>query len=294
MIRKTLTAALVLLGFKSMAQSTSLPKPDHVVIVVLQNTGYGTLLSSERTPYLKSLASDPDNALFTNSYGVTHPSQPNYLYLFSGSNQGITDNRVSSEAPFCTPNLGSELLKAGYTFAGYSQNTPEKPSPWDYWLGNGPNGIPEACSRSLEQFPEDFSQLPTVSLVIPALANGLHDSSYAPAAVQKSDNWIKSYLEDYAEWCKTHNSLLIITWDEDYSNPNNQVATLLIGEPVKGGKYGQKINHVNLLRTLEEMYGLGYAGSSAFTGTIGEVWKKGRRMAGTDSPAYGPFSSRER
>ena len=30
--------------------------------------------------------------MFTQSYAVTHPSQPNYLALFSGDDQGVTDD----------------------------------------------------------------------------------------------------------------------------------------------------------------------------------------------------------
>ena len=30
--------------------------------------------------------------LFTRSYAITHPSEPNYLALFSGSTQGVADD----------------------------------------------------------------------------------------------------------------------------------------------------------------------------------------------------------
>jgi len=56
--------------------------------------------------------------LFTNSYGVTHPSQPNYLALFSGSTQGITSN--TCPFTFDTGNLATVLLDAGLSFAARS------------------------------------------------------------------------------------------------------------------------------------------------------------------------------
>lgn len=285
MIKKTLTAVVSFLCIKGMAQNSP-PKPDHVVIVVLENTAYGTIINSTKAPYLKSLANDPGNALFVNSFGMTHPSQPNYLYLFSGTNQGVTDNKLPAAAPFKTPNLGAELLKAGYTFAGYSEDLPSqgstveyygsyarKHSPWVHWQGTGTNQIPSSCNKPFRDFPTDYSKLPTVSFVIPTLKNDMHDPPYTTEAIQNGDNWVKSNLGAYAEWAKTNNSLLIITWDEDDNNSNNQIVTMFIGQHVKGGKYTQKINHVNVLRTLEEMYGLGYAGNSANVSNVGDVWK---------------------
>ena len=62
----------------------------------------------------------PANANFTRPSRVTHPSQPNYLALFSGSTQGVTDDTLP--APFTTPNLGDQLIGAGRTFAGYSES----------------------------------------------------------------------------------------------------------------------------------------------------------------------------
>src|SRR6202011_5464957 len=63
-----------------------------------------------------------EGALFTKSYAVTHPSQPNYLALFSGSTQGITDD--SCPHTFSAQSLESELIKAGKSFVGYSEGLP--------------------------------------------------------------------------------------------------------------------------------------------------------------------------
>ncbi len=46
--------------------------------------------------------------VLTQSYGIRHPSQPNYLALFSGSTQGLTDD--SCPHTYRTPNLGAQLL----------------------------------------------------------------------------------------------------------------------------------------------------------------------------------------
>jgi hypothetical protein len=42
---------------------------------------------------------------------------------------------------------------------------------------------------------------------------------------------------------------------------------------VKGGENKMKINHFNVLRTMEWMYGLPYAGNAAKVKTIDNCWK---------------------
>ena len=56
--------------------------PDHVVIVIEENHSFASIIGSSSAPYINSLAQQ--GALFTQSFGVEHPSQPNYLDLFSG------------------------------------------------------------------------------------------------------------------------------------------------------------------------------------------------------------------
>src|SRR4029077_10300945 len=73
-------------------------------------------------PFLNSLL--PFAANFTDSHAEQHPTDPNYLYLFAGDNQGIVDNRIPTNLPFTTPNLGAELLAAGFTYVNYAEDLP--------------------------------------------------------------------------------------------------------------------------------------------------------------------------
>src|SRR5215470_2588223 len=66
---------------KSASQASSLapsrpPRPDHVVVVVLENHSYSEVLDGSQAPFIASLATD--GAVFTQSFAVTHPSEPNY------------------------------------------------------------------------------------------------------------------------------------------------------------------------------------------------------------------------
>src|SRR5205823_12110424 len=103
----------------------SMPMPDHVVVVIEENSAYNEIIGSSAAPYINSLAQQ--GALMTDSFAITHPSQPNYLDLFSGSNQNVTDDTVPPPgSPYSTPNLASELIGASLTFGGYSEDLPSR------------------------------------------------------------------------------------------------------------------------------------------------------------------------
>ncbi len=98
----------------------ALPRPDHVLVVVMENRDTGEIIGSGAAPYLNALARSGAN--FTDAHAETHPSQPNYLALFSASTQGVSDD--GCDLSFDAPNLGSALIAAGRTFVGYSEGLP--------------------------------------------------------------------------------------------------------------------------------------------------------------------------
>lgn len=261
-----------------------IPQPNKVVIVVLENHAYSQILGSPAAPYLNGLLSDSRTAFFTNSYGISHPSQPNYLRLFSGSNQGTTNGNLPRNAPFNTPNLGSYLINASKTFIGYSEDLPyvgftgvvsgayaRKHSPWVNWQGSTSNEIPDSLSQPFTSFPTNYNLLPDVSFVIPNQDNDMHNGS-DPTRISIGDTWIQNNLDGYIQWAKSNNSLLILTFDEDDNYSGNHIFTFFIGQPVKPGNYSNRIDHYNILRTLEDMYFLPHAGASATAAPIDYCW----------------------
>jgi acid phosphatase len=106
-----------------------------------------------------------------------------------------------------------------------------------------------------------------VVLVIPDQRNDMHDGSVA-----QGDAWLSTNIEPYVKWAMKHDSLLIVTWDEDGGSGDNRVATIFVGPMVKPGVSGQYINHYSILRTLEEMYGLPFLGESALVRPVEGIW----------------------
>ncbi|MBK9543740.1 MAG: hypothetical protein IPO49_15755 [Bacteroidetes bacterium] len=273
-------AAFLFLFLASEKSVAYLPTPDHVVVVVLENHAYQQIVGSPAAPYINGLFNDPKCALFTQSFGLSHPSQPNYIQLFSGSNQGVTDNNVPDLIPFSSLNLGASLIGAGRTFAGYSEDLPSvgatdsifglyarKHNPWVNWQGAVSNAVPSTCNQPFTAFPSNFASLPTVSFVVPNLANDMHNGT-DPTRITTGDSWVQNQFDAYIQWAKTNNSLLILTFDEDDDVSSQHILTCIIGEHVIPGSYSNTINHYNVLRMIEDMYALPHAGAAATATTI--------------------------
>jgi acid phosphatase len=255
------------------AQGLPATPPDHVVIVVMENHAASQIIGSAAAPYINKLAGS--GASFSQSFAVAHPSEPNYLALFSGSTHGVTSDRC----PLSTqgPNLAQQLVHAGRSFVGYSENLPSvgytgcsaaggyarKHAPWVNF-----ENLPPGINQPFTAFPaKDFSLLPTVSFVVPNMDNDMHDGT-----VSAADAWLQKNIGAYADWAMSHHSLLIVTWDEDDGQHGNQIATLFHGPMVKRGVYPDRITHYDVLRTVEALFGLPYAAEAASATTITNVW----------------------
>lgn len=250
--------------------ATGVPRFAHIVVVVEENKPYGELVGSPAAPFLTALAAG--GALLTQSYGITHPSEPNYLALFSGSTQGLTGD--SCPHRFTGPNLAAALLAAGDTFVGYSESLPSpgyqgcyngayarKHSPWVNFA------VPAAVNQPMSAFPADFNQLPSVSFVIPNLQDDMHDGTIA-----QGDQWLAAHLGGYRVWAASHNSLLVVTTDEDDESHGNHITTILAGAHVKPGQYATRTDHYGLLRTLLDSFSLTPFAAASTAPAITAVW----------------------
>jgi acid phosphatase len=255
--------------------AATIPTPAHIVIVMEENHDPDDIIGNKSAPYINTLAAN--GASMTQSFAETHPSEPNYLALFAGNTFGL----LLDLCPFNggdAPNLASELLAAGQTFTGFAEDLPavgwtvctsgkydRKHAPWVNF-----SNVPGSDSVPFSAFPapSNYASLPTLSFVIPNIDNDMHSGSVAQA-----DNWLQQHLSSYAEWAKANNSLLVVTWDEsdDYIVPN-RIPMIIYGANVKPGTYADRINHYNLLSTLEQMYGLPKTGQATKAPAISDIW----------------------
>jgi arylsulfatase A-like enzyme len=254
--------------------ASGIPVFDHVVVVIFENRATSQILGE--APYISSLAAGGAN--FTNFFAETHPSQPNYFALFSGGTQGTTSDACPPHgAPYGTANLASELIDAGRSWGSFNESLSaegstacgnakgyaRKHNPWFSFTN-----VPADTGHTFAQWPTDFGTLPTVSFVIPNLCHDMHN-----CAVGTGDTWLKRELGSYARWAATHNSLLVVTFDEDDKHHDNRIATIFSGAHVRPGTYRRRLDHYNLLRTIEDLYGTGHAGRAASAEPISGVWQ---------------------
>ncbi|HEV8290839.1 MAG TPA: alkaline phosphatase family protein [Tepidisphaeraceae bacterium] len=252
--------------------AVAVPQFDHIVVVVEENHPYSAIIGNSSAPFINKLANQ--GGLFKSSFAITHPSQPNYLALFSGSTQGITSDACPVNFP--GPSLGGALIAAGKTFVSYSEDLLRAGSgtcaAGGYVRRHNPAAdfadVPAQSNRPMSDFPARISDLPAVSFVIPNKAHDMHDGTIAAA-----DRWLADHLGRYVRWAKRRNSLLIVTWDEDDGTSNNHIPTIFFGAHVKTGKYLQKINHYLVLRAIEESTSIPLLGSSRRVDQIHDVWE---------------------
>ena len=177
--------------------------------------------------------------------------------------------------------MGGLLIKNGYSYTGYSESLPSVGSDVEiagtYDSGNykskhNPSrafaDIPKESNRPFTDFPSDFSQLPTVSFVVPNQQNDMHDGS-----IKKGDDWVKANMDGYVQWAKTNNSLFILTFDEDNGSKDNKIPTIIVGEGIKPGDYSSRYTLYSLLKFVEDIYGLSYAGESKNAADIRGIWE---------------------
>jgi len=250
------------------------PDASHVSVVIMENRDYGSLVGNAQAPYLNTVLM-PTAALMTNSHAVHHPSQPNYLELFSGGSQGVTSDVCPHQ--FTVNNVASELIAAGRTFSGFAEAMPtpgytgcsdnsgryqRKHNPWvDF------KNVPASANLTYHGPP---ASLPDLAIIVPDMCHDMHDCS-----TTVGDNWLATNLPPVIQWNAAHNGLLILTWDE--ADPDkegtNHIATLLVGPMIRAGRYASAVTHDDVLRTIEDIFHVACTGAACSrTGILG-VWR---------------------
>lgn len=237
----------------------------------MENHAFGEVVGSSRAPFLNRLAAS--GATFTHVYAITHPSEPNYLALFSGSTHGLSSD--ACPVRYTGANLARSLLDAGRTFTGYAEDLPRPGftgcSSGDYARKHVPwvsfTNLPAWVSQPMSAFPRDYTSLPTVAFVIPNLRHDMHDGTVAEA-----DTWLQQHLSGYAVWAVAHHSLLIVTADEDDKSSQNRIPAVIWGAGVKTGRYERHYDLYSLLRLIEDLYRLPRIGNSAHADPITGIW----------------------
>ncbi|MEA2536633.1 MAG: phosphatidylinositol-3-phosphatase [Chloroflexota bacterium] len=245
----------------------TIPNFRHIYVIVMENREYGTIVGNSSAPYINSLIAR--YGLATNYRAVAHPSQPNYIALFSGSTQGVKDNGIHSLA---RANLVDQLTAHGISWRVFAQNVPAGCYKGATAHG-GPDGSgtyarkhePAISFTSIARRPvrcariRDFSHFsPSIAdfeLIVPNMCNSMHDCSTATG-----DSFLRRFVPRILRSPAMQGSVLFLTWDEGTTDlgGGGRIATVVIGPTVKRGyRSATPHTHYSLLRTVETAWGLG-------------------------------------
>ncbi|RYZ56176.1 MAG: hypothetical protein EOP07_12920 [Proteobacteria bacterium] len=236
-----------------------LPRVDHIIIVEFENIDYSKAMAQ---PTFKKIAAEGAN--LSNFYAETHPSQPNYLAMISGSMWGVTsDKNVDIDGR----HIGDLLEEAGKTWKVYADDYPGNcflgPKFGKYVRKHVPflsfkniQENPERCASIVEggELSKDLldDELPTYSLYIPNLSDDGHDTGVAYA-----DNWLKTVFMPKLISNLPEHTLVVFTFDESSRTGGNHIYTAFYGDVVKAGSvYASRTDHYGFLRTVEALLGL--------------------------------------
>jgi hypothetical protein len=209
-----------------------------VFLIVLENHSYAQIVGNPNAPFLNSAAKR--YGLAANYSGITHPSEPNYIALASGSTHGVTSDGVTS--------LRGRALADQVTWRSYMQSY-GRPL---YALKHDPFGVFGHRSEDWSRFPHD--SLRQFTLIVPDLCHDMHGAggcSEDASLVRAGDSFTESAVA--AIHRRDTHALIFVTFDE--GTGDNHVMTLVIG-----GKHVVShvpYSHYSLLRTIEDRLGVG-------------------------------------
>ena len=209
----------------------------HVFVIMMENTGYNLLIDNPNAPWINSAAKT--YGLATSYFGVTHPSQPNYI----ASTAGIQGADSDSNETLNEPNIVDQLLSHGKSWKAYMQSYSLCTDPLAAACGNqlyerkhnpfvsfaDVQSNPERMARivDLSQLNTDLASgnVPDYSWISPDQCNDMHGRG-APATdpcsfsnesnlIATGDAFLSSTvgaIMTSSAW--TGNSAIFIMWDE--------------------------------------------------------------------------------
>ncbi|THV53270.1 hypothetical protein BGAL_0055g00290 [Botrytis galanthina] len=218
--------------------------------------------------------------LLENYYGLTHPSQPNYIASVGGDFFGLNHDEFV-RIPHNVTTVVDLFEDAGITWKGYFEGMPgpgymgegstaQDGKGWDYVRKHNPfvsydsintNGTRLQNLLSLADFSTTVksnpSSLPQYAHISPDMLNDGHNTSLAYGA-----NWTRSFLTPLLQnEAFMNNTLILLTYDESetYSKPN-RIYSVLLGGAVPADKKGTVdttiYSHYSILSTLQNNWGL--------------------------------------
>lgn len=232
----------------------------------------------------------PDCGLATNYHSISHPSLPNYIAATSGGVNGITGDCDPAKCPLSGPSLFSQTT----SWRSYQESMPANCAQADsgtYPVDHNPavyysvaadrcavSDVPLGATSS-GRFAADLvnGTLPAFALVVPDSCNSTETCS-----IPTGDSWLGTWIPAIARSSayRSGKTAVFVTWDEGKrgskgedclatpSDTSCHVATLVISPYTRPRTSSSTLfTHYSLLKTTEQMLGLGLLGHAADSST---------------------------
>jgi phosphatidylinositol-3-phosphatase len=254
------------------AQSTAGPspaagsaRPRKILVIMEENHSIQQIFPSGM-PYLWSLAQR--YAYATDWSDVSHPSLPNYLAIFGGSD--FNNPQDCAPGPGCSypgPSVFGQALARGETAKAYEESMPQpcdqsfvgnydvNHNPWAYFPSEAANcqandvpaGTPSGGALAADVHR---GTLPTVGLVTPDLIHDGHNGTPAQA-----DAWLQTWipaLMSGPDW-RSGRLAIVVVFDE--GETTEQVPFVLMDPGLSGIKISKPANQYALTRLIDKVIG---------------------------------------
>ncbi|KAH0585495.1 hypothetical protein H2248_008733 [Termitomyces sp. 'cryptogamus'] len=246
---------------------------DRIIHIWLENIDFDTAFAD---PNLHALAKQ--GVVLQNYFGVTHPSEPNYVASVGGDYFGIDSDDLLN-LPLNVSSIADLLDNKGISWGEYQEDMPSTGfTGFQFLNSTGGNDYvrkhnPLVIYESVNQFPSRLNKiknftlfeqdlandaLPQWMFITPNMTNDGHDSSVTVAGI-----WARGFLEPLLENPKFNGkkTLIILTFDENGTDtkPNNVLAILLgsaIPKKLIGTFDNSFYTHYSLIATAEANWNL--------------------------------------
>jgi phosphatidylinositol-3-phosphatase len=269
----------------SPGEGPPMPRLAHVWVIVFENRGYERIVGASDAPTLNDLIAR--GGLATRYHDVGHPSLPNYLALFSGSTQGVTDDATHD---LDAPTIADQLEAAGLTWREYAENVPPgcftgaratggRDGDGTYLRARAPaisftaiSGHPSRCAniQDLTAFDPEAADY---ELIVPNMCHSMHD-----CPVAEGDAWLAGFAPRILDSpAFAAGGVLIITFDEgDLTGGDRERPATIVVSPrvVPATTSDVPHDHYSVVRTVEDGFGLPCLASSCETPPMSEFFTR--------------------
>ena len=250
----------------------------HEFIVMEENTGYSSVVGNAAMPYLNSLISQ--GGLATNYYANTHPSLPNYLWITSGNDDGVTSDVCTGDGQPIGPVVSNDNIIRHFIAAGTSWRTYQENLDSPGYMGCGPASTYDTDHNPFRDYTDVQDSSAQQQNIVPftQFATDLQNNTFAQynfispnvfndghtGTLAQADQWLLTNIGPLLTtpmFQPGGDGLLIITWDEgaltDATNGGGHAAWIVIGPQVKPGYTSAAFyQHPSTLRLMMEGLGL--------------------------------------